>query len=105
MTGLAYIVGRTAGKIGGSWLGAWLGKAPKVIRNNIGLGLLSQAGVAIGLSLLVSREFAAINSPKAHLIAASVVTTITATCILFEILGPITARIALKNSGEIGLDK
>ncbi len=105
LTGLAYITGRTMGKIGGSWLGAWLGKAPKVIRNNIGLGLLSQAGVAIGLSLLVSREFMAIDSPKARLIAASVVTTITATCILFEIIGPITARIALRNSGEIDQDK
>lgn len=101
LTGLAYIVGRTAGKMGGAWLGAWFGKAPKMIRNNLGLGLLSQAGVAIGLSLLVAQEFSQINDPKAQFIASSVVTTITATCIVFEIIGPITAKLALKNAGEI----
>lgn len=101
LIGVAYIVGRAAGKIGGAWLGAYLGGASKTIRNNLGLGLLSQAGVAIGLSLLVAQEFATIDSPEAQVIAASVVTTITATCIIFEIIGPITARIALKNAGEI----
>lgn len=101
MIGIAYIIGRTTGKIGGAWLGAYFGGASKTIRNNLGLGLLSQAGVAIGLSLLVAQEFANIDSPRAQVIAASVVTTITATCILFEIIGPITARIALKNAGEI----
>jgi len=104
LIGIAYIVGRTIGKIGGAWLGAYMGGADKVIRNNLGLGLLSQAGVAIGLSLLVSQEFAAIDSEKAHLIASSVITTITATCIVFEVIGPITARIALKNAGEINMD-
>ncbi len=104
LIGIAYIVGRTAGKIGGSWLGAYIGGAGKTIRNNLGLGLLSQAGVAIGLSLLVSQEFSAIDSEKAQLIASSVITTITATCILFEIIGPVTARIALKNAGEINKD-
>jgi Kef-type K+ transport system membrane component KefB len=101
LIGIAYIVGRSAGKIGGAWLGAYLGGASRTIRNNLGLGLLSQAGVAIGLSLLVSQEFSSIDSTQAHSIAASVVTTITATCILFEIVGPVTARIALKNAGEI----
>ena len=101
LIGIAYIIGRTSGKIGGAWLGAYLGGASKTIRNNLGLGLLSQAGVAIGLSLLVSQEFSSIDSPQAQAIAASVVTTITATCIIFEIVGPITARIALKNAGEI----
>ncbi|MEA3265335.1 MAG: cation:proton antiporter [Candidatus Fermentibacteria bacterium] len=101
MIGIAYIIGRSAGKIGGSWLGAYLGGASKTIRNNLGLGLLSQAGVAIGLSLLVAQEFANIDLQQAQDISASVVTTITATCILFEIVGPITARIALRNAGEI----
>lgn len=101
LIGAAYIVGRSTGKIGGAWLGAYLGGATKTIRNNIGLGLLSQAGVAIGLSLLVAQEFASVDTPQAQAIAASVVTTITATCIIFEIIGPITARIALKNAGEI----
>ncbi len=104
ITGLAYILGRSAGKIGGAWLGAAIGKAPRIIRNNLGLGLLSQAGVAIGLALLVSQEFSAIGTEKALMLGSSVITTITATCIFFEIIGPITARIALRNAGEIGAD-
>ncbi len=104
LIGIAYIIGRASGKIGGAWLGAYLGGADKTIRNNLGLGLLSQAGVAIGLSLLVAQEFSSIQSDSAQAIAASVVTTITATCIIFEIIGPITARIALKNAGEIPVD-
>lgn len=101
MVGVAYILGRSAGKIGGAWLGALLGGAEKRIRNNLGFGLLSQAGVAIGLSLLVAQEFSTMGIDKAGQLAASVVTTITATCIVFEIIGPITARIALRNAGEI----
>ena len=104
ITGMAYILGRSAGKIGGAWLGASIGKAPRIIRNNLGLGLLSQAGVAIGLALLVSQEFSAIGTEKALTLGSSVITTITATCIFFEIIGPITARIALRNAGEIGAE-
>ncbi len=104
LIGLAYLLGRTAGKMGGAWFGAWLGKADSVIMKNIGLGLLSQAGVAIGLSLLIAQEFARIPLAKASSLAASVVTTITATCIIFEIVGPVTAKIALKNAGEINAD-
>jgi hypothetical protein len=34
-----------------------------------------------------------------------VITTVTATCIFFEIIGPILTRIALKKSGEIPADQ
>jgi uncharacterized membrane protein len=69
------------------------------------MGILSQAGVAIGLSLIVKNEFtelaAKYNSPHAATIAASVLATVTATCIFFEIIGPILTGIALKKAGEI----
>ena len=67
----------------------------------IGLGILSQAGVAIGLSLIIKHEFSGLGSAHADVIGSSVITTITATCIFFEIIGPILTKIALEKAGEI----
>jgi len=69
------------------------------------LGILSQAGVAIGLSLIVKHEFDMLdgkyNLPHAVTIGAVILTTVTATCIFFEIIGPILTKIALTKAGEI----
>jgi hypothetical protein len=79
----------------------------KKIKNWIGLGILSQAGVAIGLSLIVKHEFAGLGRMLANgqttgdVIGTTVITTVTATCLFFEIIGPILTRIALKKTGEI----
>lgn len=99
--GTVYILTRSAGLISGATLGAHIGRCSPVIRNYLGLGILSQAGVAIGLALVVQREYATI-APRAALLGSTVITTITATCIFFEILGPILARIGLKKAGELG---
>ncbi len=121
--GIAYVLARSAGLIGGSRLGARLGKAELKIRKWVGLGILSQAGVAIGLSLIVQQEFGALAAePRiAHAIAsfadahpgvapivysplaigAAIITVITATSIIFEIIGPILTKVALTKAGEI----
>ena len=105
--GLAYILARSGGLIFGSRVGALVGHVDKKIRNWIGLGILSQAGVAIGLSLIVKHEFTGLGKMMANgqttgdYIGATVITTITATCLFFEIIGPILTRIALKKAGEI----
>ncbi|MAG13654.1 MAG: hypothetical protein CMN78_03555 [Spirochaetales bacterium] len=101
LIGIVYLGARSAGKIGGATFGALVGRAEKVLRRYIGIGILSQAGVAIGLSLVVKEEFAAFGQRGAD-IGAAILTTITATSIVFEIIGPIFARIALKGAGEIG---
>ena len=105
--GLAYILARSGGLIFGSRLGALFGHVDKKIRNWIGLGILSQAGVAIGLSLIVKHEFAGMGKMMANgqttgdFIGTTVITTITATCLFFEIIGPILTKIALRKAGEI----
>ena len=121
--GLVYIVGRSLGLIGGSRLGASVGRAEPKIRKWVGLGILSQAGVAIGLSLIVSESFGRLardpmivrgvtRYAAAHpdvgrilydpaAIGAAVITMITATSIVFEIIGPILTKIALEKAGEI----
>lgn len=100
LIGLVYIATRSAGLMGGAWLGATLGKAEPKLRKYLGMGILSQAGVAIGLSLIVKQDFSAINAAGATL-GNTVITTVTATCIFFEIIGPILTRIGLKKAGEI----
>lgn len=98
--GLVYIGGRTAGLMGGSFLGAVIGRAEPKIRKYLGMGILSQAGVAIGLSLIVKQEFSALG-PHGEAIGTAVITTVTATCIFFEIVGPILTKIGLQKAGEI----
>ena len=54
---LAFVVGRTVGKITGAWLGAKAARATETVRKYLGLCLFNQAGVAIGLSILASERF------------------------------------------------
>lgn len=103
--GIVYMVARSAGLMGGAWLGAVAGKSEPKIRKYLGLGILSQAGVAIGLSLIVRQRFSEIGSAHALELGAMVITTITATSIIFEIVGPICAKYALKKAGEIPMTK
>ena len=101
MIGLVYIIGRSAGLIGGARLGSMIGRVEPKIKKYIGIGILSQAGVAIGLSLIVKHELAAIGTEHADYIGTAVLTTVTATCIFFEIIGPILTKFALERAGEI----
>jgi len=102
--GLVYMLGRSVGLVSGSWLGATIGRADANIRKYLGLGILSQAGVAIGLALSVKQEFTALGPAGAE-IGNIVITTVTATSIVFEVIGPILAKVGLKRSGEISAEK
>jgi Kef-type K+ transport system membrane component KefB len=105
LTGIVYILARSTGLMGGAYFGALFGRAEDKIRKYLGLGILSQAGVAIGLSLIVQHDFTQLgtqyNLPHACAIGTAVLATITATSIFFEIIGPILTKIALKKAGEI----
>lgn len=90
--GLIYIVGRSAGKFFGSrYAAAALHFDPKVQRM-IGLAMFSQAGLAIGLVLVTQDRF-----PD---LAPLVSTVVLASVAIFELFGPLGARIALVRSGE-----
>jgi Kef-type K+ transport system membrane component KefB/predicted transcriptional regulator len=94
---LVYLIGRTAGKILGSWFGARQSQAADVVRRYLGLCLLSQAGVAIGLAIISSQLFA---GQMGHAIIVIVMTT----TIIVEIFGPIFVKVGVKKAGEIGLN-
>ncbi|MHC4514763.1 MAG: cation:proton antiporter [Planctomycetota bacterium] len=106
--GVVYIFGRSAGLMGGALLGGTIGRVESKLKKYVGMGILSQAGVAIGLALIVKHEFTQLDakygSPHAVEIGAAVIATITATSIFFEVIGPILTKIALKKAGEIPKD-
>jgi Kef-type K+ transport system membrane component KefB len=91
-----YFAARLVGKIGGAAAGARLaGASPEVVRW-LGLGLVPQAGVAVGLALTLSQqqEFSAAS--------AVVVNVILGTTVLYELVGPLLVRFALNRAGELG---
>ena len=94
---LIYLIGRTAGKIFGSWFGAKLSKAPEVVRRYLGFCLLSQAGIAIGLAIISSQLFAG-------QIGHAIIVVVMTTTFVVEIFGPMFVKLGVKKAGEIGLN-
>jgi Kef-type K+ transport system membrane component KefB len=101
LLGIAYVLLRSGGKFFGAWLGGTLGGAEPAVRNNLGLGLLSQAGVAIGLALDAAARFSAYG-PQGKALGALVISVITATTFVVQIIGPICVKFAISRAGEIG---
>jgi len=94
---LVYLIGRTAGKVLGSSFGAGWSHAADVVRKYLGLCLLSQAGVAIGLAIISSRLF---QGEFGHAIIAIVM----ASTFVVEIFGPMLVKVGVKKAGEIGMN-
>ncbi len=99
--GLVYVLCRSIGKIGGSWYGAHRGGLEEGLCKYTGMALLSQAGMAIGLALIVQNEFARYGT-QGETLGVTVLTTVSAACIVFELIGPLLAEKALKKSDETG---
>lgn len=95
--GIFYIVGRVLGKVIGVALGASQAKAEQNLKKYGGFGLLAQAGVVLGLALLIQDR-----DPK---LGEVVSTTILSTVIFFEILGPLAVRWSIVTSGEVKIIK
>ena len=101
LLGIAYVVLRSFGKFTGAWLGGTLGGAVPTVRDNLGLGLLSQAGVAIGLALASASRFSTYGE-EGELLASLIINVITATTFVVQIIGPICVKLAISRAGEIG---
>ncbi len=93
MFGLAYVLARTLGKMTGAGLGARIVSSPASVVKYLGLGLLPQAGVAIGLVTIANASFPEIGSQLMTVVLGGVV--------CFEIIGPFTAKYAIHKAGEV----
>ena len=102
MIGIMYILLRAAGKFGGAYLGATVSKAPDVVRKYLGLGLFSQAGVAVGLSLAAADI---LNTPETQGLGDLVINVIAATTFVVQIIGPPLTKIAIVKAGEVPPEK
>jgi Kef-type K+ transport system membrane component KefB len=104
LLGIAYILLRSFGKLSGAWIGGKLSKVESVICNNLGFGLFSQAGVAIGLALASQQRFSALGE-EGEALGNLILNVITATTFVVQIFGPIFVKFAINRAGEIGRAK
>lgn len=101
LLGVAYVILRSGGKYLGAWIGGQLGGAEPAVKNNLGLGLLSQAGVAIGLALACCNRFTPLG-PEGEALGGLIISVITATTFIVQVFGPIGVKLAIQRAGEIG---
>jgi len=93
LIGILYLVLRSAGKYFGAMFGCVLVKSEKNVKKYLGITLLPQAGVAIGmaqLSLTVVPDYG--EQIRAVILCATLV---------YELVGPLLTKIALTKAGEI----
>ncbi len=95
--GLIYIITRAVGKYAGSVIGGLATKAEPKVTKYLGLGLLDQAGVAIGLAIAISHKFNDIGIGET---GAEIVNVVTAAVFVTMIIAPIFIKMAVIRSGE-----
>lgn len=96
LLGVLYLVARSLGKYFGAALGACVVKSEPKIRKYLGLTLLPQAGVAIGMAQVVIAKL-----PEYGEVIRAVVLCAT---LVYELVGPVITRVALSRAGEIPAD-
>jgi Kef-type K+ transport system membrane component KefB len=94
---LVYVLGRSLGKISGSWFGAYISNSPSTVRKYLGICLFSQAGVAIGLSILASEQLGGS-------FGEAIILIITSTTFLVQVIGPPLVKVGVTKAGEVGLN-
>ncbi len=97
LIGLGYLLLRFMGKWGGTMLGAVCVHADGNIKKYLGLTLLPQAGVAIGMASQVAAHFPTLGSQVSTIVLAGV--------LVFELIGPVITKLALTKAGEIPTNK
>lgn len=90
--GIGYVVARVIGKVIGAYLGCRLTKAASTVQKYLGFTLVPQAGVAIGLTLLVENALPAYG--------AQIRTIVLAATVIYELIGPLCTKFAIFKAGE-----
>ncbi len=86
--GVIYFLVRIIGKYAGAFIGCLSVKKDKKVTRYLGLALIPQAGVAIGLSALGRRVLAGEGGEALE-------TIILASSVLYELIGPASSKLAL----------
>lgn len=94
IVGIGYVVSRVIGKYIGSMISTKVSGFDESVQRNLGLTLVPQAGVALGLSLIAANII-----PGDH--GQYIRTIILGATIVYELVGPLLAKFALKRAGCI----
>jgi len=94
---LLVVVGRLLAKYFGARAGAKLAGSSDAVRRYLGLALLPQAGVSLGLALLAQRAFPSFGALIFNAVLASVIVS--------ELLAPPLARYAIFKAGEAAMQR
>lgn len=92
LVGVVYIIFRSAGKIVGANISAGFMKCAPTIKKYLGITLLPQAGVALGMSLTAM----SLGEPGVVIRSVALFAVL-----VYELVGPLLTRIALEKAGEI----
>ncbi|MBE6598000.1 MAG: sodium:proton antiporter [Ruminococcaceae bacterium] len=92
LVGIVYIIARSAGKILGASVSAGFMKCEPTIKKYLGVTLLPQAGVALGMSMT------AMELGEVGLVIRNVALMAV---LIYELFGPLFTKIALEKAGEI----
>ena len=111
---LVYLTFRGIGKWTGAFASAKITRAPDTVQKYLGFTLIPQAGVAIGLASTASQalvnqgrnlvdELGNVTELGQQLITfgGMILAIVLASTIVYEIIGPIVTKVALKKAGEI----
>ena len=93
LLGVLYLVCRSAGKYLGAGIGARITHFEPNVQKYLGVALLPQAGVAIGMT-----TFAAVQLPE---YGSEIRAVILCATLIYELLGPVLTKIVLTKAGEI----
>jgi len=93
IVGVVYILFRSAGKIlGARWSSAWV-KCDANIKKYLGITLLPQAGVALGMATIARSELGEVGIMVGNIVLFGV--------LIYELVGPLMTKIALTKAGDI----
>ena len=93
LIGVVYIVFRSCGKYFGASLSSRISKAPANVIKYLGITLLPQAGVALGMAIKAEEALGASGLLVANITLFSV--------LIYELIGPFLTKMALAKAGEI----
>jgi Kef-type K+ transport system membrane component KefB len=94
---IVYCVGRSIGKITGCSLGGVLSKSEPKIKKYLGLGMLPQGGVAMGLAFLAAQAL------SGYELGGTIITLTATTTVVFGLLSPPLVQYAVKKAGETNI--
>jgi len=90
--GVVYMVCRVTGLIAGGWIGGRISHADPTLSRWMGLAVMPQAGVALGMALIAAQRFPSLEK--------TVLPVVIGSTVVFELVGPVVTRRVLLHVGD-----